>query len=1067
MSSSSSSSTTDAISPTQPRYTPLLTPSNHLQIKLTKDNYLSWKTAIIPYINGNKILHYIDGTTAAPPQHIPSPTSSTTLIPNPAFTSWFEIDQLLLSILVSTISESLVPSLVGRSSSRDVWLTLEKMFSSQSRARVMQTRYHLAMLKKGNMSIPDYFQKAKSYADLLASIGQPLHDNDLITQILAGLPSDYNDLVTSINTRLEDMPIDELFGHLLTHELRLEQQATVPDLGIPMANLAAKTFNSSTQGRPHQYSSNRGSNGSRGRGRNNYSRNRSNGGPSSSFPNSNNGSKSASRWVILPLLVGIGLSNNMKHLWLLNLLHKPLLQPHHPPLIRHLNKFFSTLGISHCRSCPHTHQQNGSVERKHRHIVETGLTLLATASVPFSYWDEAFLTSAYLINCLPSPVTKNKSPLEILYHKTPDYNFLKTFGYACWPHLRPYNTHKFDFRSKRCVFLGYSLNHKGYKCLDLSTNRMYIARNVVFDEHTFPFSTNSIPSPSGPHSSPSISIPSLPNYTPTTTPSPQNSDSTSSINPNDPTPLPPSDITSPSHPLPHVSSSPISTQCPPSPAHDLSLQPTAASNPHVSSPTIIPMSPNPPANTLNLHTNTHPMHTRSRDNIVQPKQFYPGVIRYPLPKALLTVTNSLPPEPSCFTEAYKSAEWRAAMDTELIALLRNSTWSLVQPKPNTNVVGCKWVFRIKRNAAGTIERYKARLVAKGFHQLHGVDYGDTFSPVIKPVTIRTVLSLVVASNWDIRQLDVTNAFLHGVLSEDVYMSQPPGCKFDTSLFIHSSSPDLILFLIYVDDIIITGPNSVSITRLINTLQGDFALKDLGPLHFFLGVEAHKVDSGMYLSQRRYITDLLHKTNLHEAKPVSSPMASSTVLSQYTGSSLSDPSSYRSVVGSLQYLSLTRPDISFAVNKVCQFMANPTEDHWSAVKRILRYLKHTIHHCIFLHRDTNFNIQAFSDADWVSCPDDRRSTTGYCLLLGRNLISWTSRKQRTVSRSSTESEYRAVAHASTEIIWLRSFLSELGLVSSTPPLLWCDNIGATYLTANPLFMPVPNILKLMFTLFVIW
>uniref|UniRef100_A0A2N9GNC7 Retrotransposon Copia-like N-terminal domain-containing protein n=1 Tax=Fagus sylvatica TaxID=28930 RepID=A0A2N9GNC7_FAGSY len=270
MSSSSSSSTTDAIPSSQPRYTPLLTPSNHLQIKLTKDNYLSWKTAIIPYINGNKILHYIDGTTAAPPQYIPSPTSSTTLIPNPAFTSWFEIDQLLLSILVSTISESLVPSLVGRSSSRDVWLTLEKMFSSQSRAQIMQTRYHLATLKKGNMSIPDYFQKAKSYADLLASIGQPIHDNDLITQILAGLPSDYNDLVTSINTRLEDMPIDELFGHLLTHELRLEQQATVPDLGIPMANLAAKTFNSTPQGRPHH---------------------RSNGGSSSSFPNSNNGSR--------------------------------------------------------------------------------------------------------------------------------------------------------------------------------------------------------------------------------------------------------------------------------------------------------------------------------------------------------------------------------------------------------------------------------------------------------------------------------------------------------------------------------------------------------------------------------------------------------------------------------------------------------------------------------------------------------------------------------------------------------------------------------------------------------
>uniref|UniRef100_A0A2N9F1U5 Reverse transcriptase Ty1/copia-type domain-containing protein n=1 Tax=Fagus sylvatica TaxID=28930 RepID=A0A2N9F1U5_FAGSY len=1018
-SSSSSSSTTDAISPTQPRYTPLLTPSNHLQIKLTKDNYLSWKTAIIPYINGNKILHYIDGTTAAPPQHIPSPTSSTTLIPNPAFTSWFEIDQLLLSILVSTISESLVPSLVGRSSSRDVWLTLEKMFSSQSRARVMQTRYHLATLKKGNMSIPDYFQKAKSYADLLASIGQPLHDNDLITQILAGLPSDYNDLVTSINTRLEDMPIDELFGHLLTHELRLEQQATVPDLGIPMANLAAKTFNSSTQGRPHQYSSNRGSNGSRGRGRNNYSRNRSNGGPSSSFPNSNNGSRP-------PCQICFKVGHTASTCW-----HRFEQQYQAPMASQSASQAFVAATSPSIDQVwyPNTGANNHlTADLSHLNLNAEQYTGHDQVRIGNGQDNNVFFEfhpSFFCVKDLFSGATLLKGqskdglyPLHSLQQIKPRALLGERVSTTQW-HAR--------------------LGHPSLR----------IVRQSLMNIHSHFLQ---IPSPllRVQHSSPSISIPSLPNYTPTTTPSPQNSDSTSSINPNDPTPLPPSDITSPSHPLPHVSSSPISTQCPPSPAHDLSLQPTAASNPHVSSPTIIPMSPNPPANTLNLHTNTHPMHTRSRDNIVQPKQFYPGVIRYPLPKALLTVTNSLPPEPSCFTEAYKSAEWRAAMDTEFTALLRNSTWSLVQPKPNTNVVGCKWVFRIKRNAAGTIERYKARLVAKGFHQLHGVDYGDTFSPVIKPVTIRTVLSLVVASNWDIRQLDVTNAFLHGVLSEDVYMSQPPGCKSDTSLFIHSSGPDLILFLIYVDDIIITGPNSVSITYLINTLQGDFALKDLGPLHFFLGVEAHKVDSGMYLSQRRYITDLLHKTNLHEAKPVSSPMASSTVLSQYTGSSLSDPSSYRSVVGSLQYLSLTRPDISFAVNKVCQFMANPTEDHWSAVKRILRYLKHTIHHCIFLHRDTNFNIQAFSDADWASCPDDRRSTTGYCLFLGRNLISWTSRKQRTVSRSSTESEYRAVAHASTEIIWLRSFLSELGLVSSTPPLLWCDNIGATYLTANPLF-----------------
>ena len=162
---------------------------------------------------------------------------------------------------------------------------------------------------------------------------------------------------------------------------------------------------------------------------------------------------------------------------------------------RNLNKFFTSLGISHRISCPHTHQQNGSVERKHRHIVETGLTLLASSSVPFSYWDEAFLTAAYLINCLPSPITQHKSPIDILYHKSPDYKFLKTFGCACWPHLRPYNSHKLDFRSKRCIFIGYSLNHKGYRCLNPTTNRIYIARNVIFDESLFPFASPSITSP--------------------------------------------------------------------------------------------------------------------------------------------------------------------------------------------------------------------------------------------------------------------------------------------------------------------------------------------------------------------------------------------------------------------------------------------------------------------------------------------------------------------------------------------------------------------------------------------
>ena len=147
-------------------------------------------------------------------------------------------------------------------------------------------------------------------------------------------------------------------------------------------------------------------------------------------------------------------------------------------------------------SCPHTHQQNGIAERKHRHIVETGLTLLAHASVPLQFWSDAFTTACFLINRLPTRVIDMQNPLERLLGETPDYTFFRVFSCACWPHLRPYNNRKLQFRSKQCVFLGYSSLHKGYKCLHVPTNRVYISRDVVFDETVFPFSHTSPPSTS-------------------------------------------------------------------------------------------------------------------------------------------------------------------------------------------------------------------------------------------------------------------------------------------------------------------------------------------------------------------------------------------------------------------------------------------------------------------------------------------------------------------------------------------------------------------------------------------
>lgn len=383
--------------------------------------------------------------------------------------------------------------------------------------------------------------------------------------------------------------------------------------------------------------------------------------------------------------------------------------------------------------------------------------------------------------------------------------------------------------------------------------------------------------------------------------------------------------------------------------------------------------------------------------------------------------------PTSVAEALKDPRWRKAMCEEINAQLRNHTWDLHSPVQAANIVGCKWVFTIKRNVDGSVERFKARLVAKGFNQKQGLDYQDTFRPVVKPATIRLVLSVAVSHQWPIRQFDVNHAFLQGKLDETVYMMQPPGfinqdnptavCKLnkeiyglkqeprawynelrrfllasgftnslaDASLFVYNSNGTLLYMLVYVDDNVLTGNNTQQLDRFIQALSTRFSLKDLGSLSYFLGIEAHHSSHGLLLSQRRYVADLLKRTKMENCNPTSTPMCPYKPLTLDSGKPLSDPTQYRATVGSLQYLSLTRPDISFAVNKMSQFMHKPTDEHWNGVKRILRYLSGSMSTGIFLSSQNAPALHAFTDTDWAGNRDDYTSTGAYIVYTMVNIL----------------------------------------------------------------------------------
>ncbi|KAL0310316.1 UNVERIFIED_CONTAM: Retrovirus-related Pol polyprotein from transposon RE2 [Sesamum calycinum] len=357
------------------------------------------------------------------------------------------------------------------------------------------------------------------------------------------------------------------------------------------------------------------------------------------------------------------------------------------------------------------------------------------------------------------------------------------------------------------------------------------------------------------------------------------------------------------------------------------------------------------------------------------------------------ICNFIMLEPENFETAVKHKVWVQAMEEEIDMIEKNNTWELTDKPKDKEVIGVKWIYKTKLNADGSIQKHKARLVAKGYSQLPGIDYTETFAPVARLDTIRALIAIAANKKWKIYQMDVKSAFLNGYIDEEIYVEQPQG-------------------FIAKDDLIYTGNNEKMIQVFKEDMMKTFEMSDLGLMHFVLGIEINQEKEGIFICQRKYTETLLKKFKMESCKTVTTPLVTGEKYQKEDGSQKVDGSMYRSLIGSLLYLTATRPDIMFATCLLSRFMQSPSQVHYAAAKRILRYLRGSV--------------------------DEMKSTSGYTFSLGSGIFSWASKKQATVAQSSAEAEYIAAAATSNQATWLRRILEDMREKQEEPTTIYCDN-----------------------------
>lgn len=705
-----------------------------------------------------------------------------------------------------------------------------------------------------------------------------------------------------------------------------------------------------------------------------------------------------------------------------------------------MKKYLQDHGISFSMTCRDTPQQNGIAERMNRSILNMTRAMIHSKSVPLEFWADAVVTAAHIRNRVTSRgIPALKTPYQLWYGKKPKVDYLRVFGTQCWYHLQKDQAGKLESRANSGMFIGYAPNQKAYKIWDSKRGKAIHSRDVIFDETSKVRNTL------------------------------ENADSLESTLEDE--------ISPPKNgPADDLHNTQDSEEQDPVDYGDAEQNPDPADE--------------------ELHNEEiggdaeteHFGLRRSTRNKNTPREWW---------KSGSALTMVIPDHDLTFHQATKGEErasWIPAINSEMDSLYRNKTWSLVPREKGTNILSTKWVFRRKEDMAddGTERtKFKARLVCRGFEQIKGLDYDETFAPVVKFTTLRMLLGIVAIENLELHQMDVKTAFLNGDLKEEIFMEQPEGfldsknpeyicmlkkalyglkqaprqwfqkidsyldddlgfdsCDYDPCLYVFRRDKSVILIALYVDDLLIASNNLETLLRLKQELCRRFEMKDCGEARMCLGLEIRRdrKKKNLFLSQSLYIDKIMERFGMQDCKSVSTPMDTQLERSDIEGDPM-DPKLYQKAIGSLMYLMIgTRPDLAFVIGRLSQHMQKPTNSLWTAVKRVFRYIQGT--RKLVITYGGGHGLVGFSDSDWAGCKLDRKSTGGFMFTLAGGAIGWKSKKQSLVTTSTAEAEYVSLASAAQECVWLgRLYQFVTGQKELDPITLHADNQGSIKMAKN--------------------